>query len=157
MERGAQQISPADDQAIKAVVRGYEACWNRHDMAALSELFADDAHWVNIVGMYWSGKAAVVRAHEGLHSTFFRTTEQALIDVTVRAIAPGVAIAVAHLKMGPFTPPDGVHRPAAGNRLSFTLTKQSGGWRIAHGHNTVIDPAAQPFDPAIQSGFAERG
>src|ERR1700683_4473578 len=117
---GVQQISPEDEQAIKGLVRGYEACWNRHDMAALSDLFADDAHWVNIVGMYWPGKGAVVGAHERLHSTFFRTTEQQLIDVTARSIAPGVAIAVAHLRMEAFTPPDGVHRPAAGNRLSFT-------------------------------------
>jgi uncharacterized protein (TIGR02246 family) len=144
----AQALAPADEQAIRAVVKNYEACWNRHDMAAASELFADDAHWVNIVGMYWPGKPAVVAAHKTLHSTFFRTTEQALLDVTVRPIAPDVAVAVAHFQMGAFSPPDGVHRPAAGNRLSFMLAKRERQWRIVHGHNTVIDPAAQPFDPA---------
>lgn len=148
MEAGDQLLSPADDQAIKAVVKDYEACWNRHDMDALSEHFADDAHWINIVGMYWPGKAAVVGAHKGLHSTFFRTTQQQLIDVSVRLIAPSVAIAVAYLQMEAFSPPDGSHRPAAGNRLSFVLVQRDGAWRIAHGHNTVVDPRARPFNPA---------
>jgi Domain of unknown function (DUF4440) len=53
MEGGAPLVNPSDEQTIQAVVKAYEACWNRHDMAALAELFADDAHWVNIVGMYW--------------------------------------------------------------------------------------------------------
>ena len=147
MEDAVHLIDRADDLAIKAVVRGYHECWNRHDMAALSELFEDDAHWVNIVGMYWPGKPAVVGAHEAMHKTFFKTTEQELIDVAARAIAPGVAIAVTHFRMGAFTPPDGVDRPAAGNRLSLTLTERNGRWRIAHGHNTVIEPTAQAFDP----------
>jgi uncharacterized protein (TIGR02246 family) len=151
MEGGVQSIRPADELAIRAVVTGYEEYWNRHEMAAASELFADDAHWVNIVGMYWPGKSAVVGAHERLHRTFFRTTEQELRDVSVRQIAPDVAVAVAHFQMGAFTPPDGVHRPAAGNRLSFTLAKRQGQWRIVHGHNTVIDPVAQPFNPAAES------
>src|ERR1700761_7247540 len=105
MEGSAQPLGSADEEAIKAVVKGYVDCWNRHDMDALSELFADDTHWVNIVGMYWPGKSTVVGAHRGLHTTFFRTTQQQLIDVSVRRVAPSVAIAVAHLQMEAFTPP----------------------------------------------------
>jgi uncharacterized protein (TIGR02246 family) len=51
MESGTPLVGPSDQQAIQAVVKAYEACRNRHDMAALAELFSDDAHWVNIVGM----------------------------------------------------------------------------------------------------------
>jgi uncharacterized protein (TIGR02246 family) len=64
----------------------------------------------------------------------------------VRAIAPGVAVAVTQTEMGAFTPPDGARRPEAGNRMSFVLTRRDGRWQIAHGHNTVIDPVAQPFE-----------
>jgi hypothetical protein len=34
-----------------------------------------------------------------------------VLNVAVRAIAPGVAVAVIQTKMGAFTPPDGVCRP----------------------------------------------
>jgi uncharacterized protein (TIGR02246 family) len=151
MESGAPLVSPSDEQTIQAVVKAYEACWNRHDMAALAELFADDAHWVNIVGMYWPGKSAAVAGHEWIHRTFFQTTEMKVLNVAVRAIAPGVAVAVVQTKMGAFTPPDGVCRPEAENRMSFVLAQRNGRWQIAHGHNTVIDPVAQPFD-AVKRG-----
>jgi uncharacterized protein (TIGR02246 family) len=144
---GASPAGSADEQAIRDVVRGYGAAWNRHDMGALAELFTDDAHWINIVGMHWPGKTAIVTGHEAFHRTFFQTTDIELADVEIRAIAPDVAAAVLLLKVGPFTPPDGVCRPESEDRLSLVLTKRDGRWRIAHGHNTVIDPAAQPFDP----------
>jgi len=46
-----------------------------------------------------------------------------------------------------FTPPDGAPRPEGEDCLSLILTKQEGRWRITHGHNTLIDPAAKDFDP----------
>ena len=61
---GADLASRSDEKAIRSVVREYGATWNRHNMAALAELFADDAHWINIVGMHWRDKSAVVTGHQ---------------------------------------------------------------------------------------------
>jgi len=55
------------------------------------------------------------------------------------------------LKMGELTTPEGELRPAAEDRLSLIFVKREGGWKITHGHNTVIDPNAQPFDPINSS------
>lgn len=63
---GGSTATNLDEQAIKDVLHRYGDAWNRHDMKALAELFTDEAHWVNIVGMHWPGKAAVVRGHEAL-------------------------------------------------------------------------------------------
>jgi uncharacterized protein (TIGR02246 family) len=142
----------SDELAIREVLKGYGDAWNRHDMKALAELFDDDAHWVNIVGMHWPGKAAVVRGHEAFHRAFFQTTDIEIADVQIRAIAPGVAAVVLLLKVGPFTPPDGVPRAESDDRLSLILTSHDARWRIAHGHNTVIDPGAQRFDP-VKTGW----
>jgi uncharacterized protein (TIGR02246 family) len=49
-------------------------------MKALAELFVDDAHWINIVGMHWPGKPAVVAGHAAYHRTFFRTTAIEMAD-----------------------------------------------------------------------------
>ena len=153
---GASPESPPDEQAIRTVVAEYGTAWNRHDMGAMAKLFTDDAHWVNIVGWHWPGKAAVVTGHETIHRTFFQKTDIELADVEVRAIAPDVAAALVLLKVGPFTPPDGVRRPESEDRLSLVLTKRNGRWRITHGHNTVIDPRAKPFDP-VKSGSPHGG
>jgi hypothetical protein len=36
--------------------------------------------------------------------------------------------------------------------LLYSVVKREGEWRITHGHSTVIDPNAQPFDP-IKTGW----
>jgi len=152
----AISASVADEDAIRDVAKAYCHAWNRHDMKALSELFTDDAQWVNIVGMHWSGMTAVVTGHEAYHRTFFCTTDIEIAGIQIMEIAPGAATAVILLTVGPFTPPDGVPRPKSDNRLSMVLTKGSGHWRIAHGHSTVIDKGAQHFDP-VKTGWPDAG
>ena len=132
---------------IRAVLTRYIEAWNRHEMNALTELLADDADWINIVGMHWRGKAAVIKGHEVYHRTIFQKTQLTITNSAIRAITPDVAVAVVTLKVGPFTPPDGKPRFGTEDRESFILVKRGGAWRITHGHNTVIDPNAQPFDP----------
>jgi uncharacterized protein (TIGR02246 family) len=95
----------------------------------------------------WPGKTSVVTGNEAIHRTFFRRTEIEIGHIDVRLIGPDIAVCIVHLKVEPFTPPDGVARPASENRLSLVLARQDGHWRIANGHNTVIDPAAKPFNP----------
>jgi uncharacterized protein (TIGR02246 family) len=146
----------ADEDAVRDVAHRYCDAWNKHDMTALAELFDADAQWINIVGMHWRGKAAAVAGHEAYHRTFFRATEVEMADVRITGIAPGVAAAVLLLKVGPFTPPDGIARPESQDRLSLIVAKRSGRWLIAHGHNTVIDPGAQRFDP-VRAGWPDAG
>lgn len=143
----AEPADSSGEESVRAVVIDYCAAWNQHDMKALAELFTDTAQWVNIVGMHWSGRTAVAAAHDAYHRTFFKATDIEAAEIEVREIAPGVALAVVLLKVGPFTPPDGIPRPNSDDRLSLVLTRRAGRWRIAHGHNTVIDPGAQRFDP----------
>ena len=89
MTNAASETMSADQQEIQTVIGGYRNAWNRHDMKAMADLFADEAEWVNIVGMHWPGKRGVVGGHEAYHRTFFRETEIELADVAIRPIAPG--------------------------------------------------------------------
>jgi uncharacterized protein (TIGR02246 family) len=156
-EARAVAMSSPDVDAIRAVLIEYQDAWNAHDMTALEELFTDDAHWVNIVGMHWQGKMAIIKAHSVFHRTIFWKTELIFGDIGIRAINSDVAAAVVTATVGTFRTPDGADRPSADNRLSFILTKRDGAWRVAHGHNTVIDPVAQPFDPVSSGWSSEPG
>jgi uncharacterized protein (TIGR02246 family) len=148
-------IGASDEQAIRALLHGYVAVWNRHEMTGLADLFTDDAEWINIVGMHWRGRAAVVKAHDVFHRTMFRKTDLMIDSFQIRAISEDVAAAVMVVKVGGFTPPDGVHRPPARDRLSLILAKRKGVWRIVLGHNTVIDERAEPFDPVTSGWIGE--
>lgn len=63
-----------------------------------------------------------------------------------------VAVAVVTLESGRLYHPDGELRTGTQDRLSLILVKREGGWRITHGHNTVVDLNAQRCDP-VKSGW----
>ena len=112
------------EEVVVSVVKGYCEAWNTHDMKALAELFVDDAHWINIVGMHWRGKPAVVAGHAAYHQTFFRTTGIEMADVEIREISPDVAAAVILLKVEPLLARRN-YPPSSEDRLSLILTKRS--------------------------------
>jgi uncharacterized protein (TIGR02246 family) len=141
-------LSKDDDQAVRKIVAGYEEAWNAHDMSALARLFRGDAEWVNKVGMHWRGRDEIMLAHTALHQTIFKNHKYRTEAVETRAIAPGVAVAVATETFDGFTAPDGRVWPKARNRLTYVLVKEPGGWKIAHGQNAEVDEVAAKFDPA---------
>ena len=61
--------------------------------------------------MHWRGKAAVLKGHDVYHRTFFRNTALDFTDVDLRPITQDAVVAVVTIKVGDFTPPDGLaHR-----------------------------------------------
>jgi uncharacterized protein (TIGR02246 family) len=146
------ETDAVDHALIRRIPEHFERAWNTHDMGAFADLLADDVEWINIVGMHWRGKSAVVKAHEVFHRSIFANTNVKVTDISVRKLAPGVAAIVANLEMGDFETPIDV-RKGTKDRISFIAILRNKQWCIVHAHNVVIDPAAQPFDP-INNGWA---
>ena len=44
---------------IASVIAALSDSWNQHDMAAYGAQFADDADFVNVVGMHWNGREEI--------------------------------------------------------------------------------------------------
>lgn len=144
----ATGLTSGDTAAIEALIHGFEEAWNRHDMgAAFAKLFSEDAHWVNVVGMHWSGRDEVVRAHAAYHATVFKTVEVHLRSFKIRPVGARTAIAVGIARTDAFVRPDGPPEPAHDGRISLFVMDRGAGWLIVHGHNTWIDYVAAPFDP----------
>jgi uncharacterized protein (TIGR02246 family) len=145
-------MDSSDETAIKTVVVNYFDTLNRLDFKGFGDLFTEDADWINIKGMHWTGKSDLVKAHEILFKMIYPNGGYAYTNVTLRAVTPEVAVVV----MLEFSPegksPDGAILPAGQDELSFVVLKQKDTWKITHGHNTVIDLKAQKHDP-INSGW----
>jgi uncharacterized protein (TIGR02246 family) len=138
----AHQLSDADQRAIRDIIKGQETAWNKHDMKAYMEPYRDDADAVNIVGMYWRGKAAILKHLSDYHATSFKDLEETLDEVNVHSIGDGYAIAILIWKVGAFKAPNGVDIPAGRHRSTQVLAKGADGWKVVHFHNTTIDEAA---------------
>lgn len=140
-------VSKEDEQAIRKIIGGIEQSWNFHDMKAYGKLFREDAHWVNVVGMHWRGRDAVMSAHAAYHATIFKNHQLKTDAVEIRSIGDGYAIAVVTTTNDAFTTPDGITVPQRQDRLSYVLAKDADGWKIVHGHNVPVDANAAEHDP----------
>jgi uncharacterized protein (TIGR02246 family) len=143
----ANALSKEDDEAIQKTVRGIEDAWNAHDMKAYGKLFREDAEFINVVGMHWRGRDAIIVAHTAFHETLFKNHTIKTDDVEVRSLGSGHAIAVVTTTNDAFTTPAGEVIPKRQNRQTYVLVKDPDGWTIAHAHNVPVDAAAAKHDP----------
>ncbi len=144
----ATNVPVKDAAEISAALDGMQAAWNHHDMRAFVGYMTEDVEWVNVVGMWWRGKAQVFKAHDTLHKTMFKDRD--LHDaqmMTMRAIAPGVVVVTMVVPADAYTHPDGHVERANRNVLTETFVRRDGRWLVAEGHNTVIVEEAQAHDP----------
>jgi uncharacterized protein (TIGR02246 family) len=116
-------------------------------MKALEPLFHEDAEFINVVGMHWRGRPAIVAAHVAFHATTFKNVGMKTDAVAIRPVGPGIAIAVVTQTQDTFTTPSGEVVPEHQNKLSYVFTKVAGEWKIAHAQNVRIDAAAVQHDP----------
>ena len=127
-------IGPAD------LPQAFQSAWNAHDMAALGELFHDDASFVNRFATYTRGADQIVALHRGIHETVYRdsTLQNELIDIDW----PTDQVAIVHfwsrLTTGP-SHPAGPHQ--VDTLLMAVVTRRDDAWKIQAAENvTLTDP-----------------
>jgi uncharacterized protein (TIGR02246 family) len=147
--QGTRMLAAAETQEINATLQRLEDAWNHNDMPGYAAQLTDDCSWINIVGMHWDGKAAVMKAHTAYLSTMFKDVMQYPLDTKLSYVAPGIALAVRTFRIGDFRDPTGKLEKDMHDRMTLLLVKQPDGrWLIRAAHNTTINPIAAQFDPA---------
>ena len=123
---------------VERVVAAFAEAWNRHDMGAFAELFAPDAEFVNVVGMWWKGRAEIKAAHEFTHSTMFKSSRLTILETSVRFLVPELAIARSRWLLENHVGPAGEPLPARHGVLVNVLARRGGRWSIIDAQNTDI-------------------
>lgn len=123
---------------VTQVVHAFSESWNRHDMNAFAELFAPDAEFVNVVGLWWKGREEIRKAHEFTHATMFRNSRLTISSVSVRFPAESIAIARSRWVLEGHVSPEGEPLPARTGVLLNVLARTSGKWSIIDSQNTDI-------------------
>jgi uncharacterized protein (TIGR02246 family) len=130
-----------DEIGVRAVVSGFEAAWNRHDMDAFGKLFATDADFVNVRGIRWVGREQIRNAHAAVHATIFKASTLKIEDTSVRFLTPDVATARSVCTLSGQSTPDGQVVPTRTTILTNVLVRTDGQWLIVLTQNTdVIKP-----------------
>jgi len=141
-------VPAADEAAIRAIRQ--TGAWNRHDTETFVADAMPDVDWINVVGMHWKGREAVLKAHAVLHKGMFANIRLLPPEITMmREIAPNVIVET-HVNRieGAGAQSSGAAYPHSGNLITIVFVKTQAGWHIAHAHNTTIDGQATAHDPA---------
>lgn len=132
-------MSP-DQEAVKDVVTVFEDSWNRHDIEVFAQLFAEDADFVNVIGLWWKGRPEIKQAHEASHATMFKNSSLSVSGTSVWFLKPDVAIARSEWELIGHTDPQGETLPPRKGILTNVMTEKDGRWSIVASQNTDIVP-----------------
>ncbi len=107
-------------------------------MAAFGHLFAMDAEFVNVVGIWWKGRQAIQEAHEFTHASMFKNSQLTFSVTEIRFPGPNIAIARTKWNMEGHIAPDGSPLPPRNGILVNVLSESNGIWEIIDSQNTDI-------------------
>jgi uncharacterized protein (TIGR02246 family) len=129
-----------DEAAVRAVASASVDAWNRHDMKAFAALFAEDADFVNVIGLWWRGRAEIQKEHEALHATRMKNTHLTAVDTTVRFLKPDVAVVHTRWELTGDTGLEGKPLPSRKGLMTYVLVRRGDTWPIAVSQNTDVVP-----------------
>lgn len=133
--------------------RAFAAAWMARDARALAALFAADADFVNVAGLWWEDREAIARAHHRALTTFFAETRLVTGRTKVRMIGPDAAVVHQRFLMTGQRLPDGTEGGRRTTVLAFVLTRTVQGWQAVAAQNTDVVPGAETM-AATPGGLA---
>jgi len=141
----AAPTSARAEAVIVAALAQQADAWNRHDARAWVAPFADDAEFVNVLGMLLQGKPEIEKRHDEIFRGIFARSRVVVTTRKVRLLGSAAALAETDYELRDYdrlppgiraTEPDGTLR----TRLKYVWALTSDGWRILAAQNTAILP-----------------
>ena len=130
----------SDENDIRAIGARAVETWNAHDMKGFAALFREDAEFVNVYGMWWTGRERIQSEHEATHATVFSRSQLDATEMRVKMLRPDVASLHTLWHLTGLILPNGQALQDREGVLVFVLVKDAGEWRIAVAQNTDIAP-----------------
>ncbi|SHH84760.1 SgcJ/EcaC family oxidoreductase [Marivita hallyeonensis] len=121
----------------------FAEAWHSRDGHRIAALFAEDADFVNVTGLWWRNRAAIAKAHDYALKSFFAETVLKPGTITTRTLGDDHAVVHCRFHLSGQTAPDG---SAAGDRktiLVFVLRRTDTGWHAVTAQNTDVVPGKE--------------
>lgn len=133
-------LDNADQKAIQEVINVYRDAWNQNEGKGFGDGFTEDADFVNIFGMHFSGKAEIEMRHVQILQSFLKNSILEIVDTQLREVQPGLVIAIVHWKLlGYRTPSSDMLKPSDTREGIFTqvFIHSNEKWEITASQNTM--------------------
>ncbi|MGR3782977.1 MAG: SgcJ/EcaC family oxidoreductase [Albimonas sp.] len=136
------EAAEAEAEAAR-LARAFLAAWSEHDTAALGALFAPDADFVNVTGLWWHGAERIARVHGVAFQTYFAAAVLTEERLETRALGPSAALVRVRARMEGQRGPDGGLAGARRTMLLFAAQATDEGWRLVAAQNTDVVEGAE--------------
>ncbi|MCR8547626.1 SgcJ/EcaC family oxidoreductase [Salipiger sp. P9] len=132
--------TPTEPEAFPAA---FARAWATREGTEIAALFTEDADFVNVTGLWWTGRDRIAAPHDYALKSFFAGTELRPGRIAVRRLGDDIALVRCRFTLTGQRLPDGA---AAGPRqtiLLFVLQRGPTGWRAVTAQNTDVVPGME--------------
>lgn len=137
---------PAGPTPIKApldIASKFTKAWNAGDAKAISELFAEDADFVNVVGLWWTSRRSIRRALKRGFAEWFAGSTFTVEKLSQRLLGSEAAVIIARWRIEGQKNPDGEVADTRRGLATVAMQQlEDGTWLCVSCHFTDIAPAA---------------
>ncbi|MFT3862617.1 SgcJ/EcaC family oxidoreductase [Micropruina sp.] len=122
-------ISPAVHPLAKPtdLVEEYIRAWAAKDAEAIGRLFVEDADFVNVVGLWWTGRHSIVKAQRFGFRNAFANATITLTKVKQRMLGDAAAVVMAQWQLTGQVDPEGEPVDPRRGVIEATLVKIADG------------------------------
>jgi uncharacterized protein (TIGR02246 family) len=134
-------VSPA--RTPEDLPRLFAKAWKNGDAAALAALFADDADFVNVVGLWWRRQRAIEKAHAYALARYFKDTVLTLQEAKVRQLGETTAIVHVRWRLEGQSAPDGSEAQLREAIMIMVAERRGDTWCVVAAQNTDVVPGSE--------------
>lgn len=123
--------------------KAFVEAWHSRDGHRIGALFAEDANFVNVTGLWWRDRAAISKAHDYALKSFFSDTTLKPGVTTSRSLGPDHALVHCRFTLSGQKAPNGETAGARQTILTFVLHRIETGWQAVAAQNTDVVPGKE--------------
>lgn len=127
-----------DYQAIVDIVNHFAEAWNKNQGRGIADNYAQNADFVNVAGMQFSGKQEIEQVHNQFLKTSAKGSFFQITNLKIREAKPDLVIAQVNWKLSNIQTSG--HQPHPGTMtgiFTHVLVKDNGKWEIESSQNTL--------------------
>lgn len=131
-------LEQEDQYAIQKIIQGHKTSWNEKGGHGFADGFTEDADFVNIFGMKFSGREEIENRHIKIIQTIFKGSFFEILDVTLRKVTPGLVIAIVKWRLEGFRKPGSEATETREGIFTHVFINQRNKWEITATQNTLF-------------------
>ena len=126
-----------------ALILEYLRAWDDKDAEAIGRLFVEDADFVNVVGLWWTGRRSITRAQRFGFQHAFESAKITPLKISQRFLGDDAAVVITQWQIEGQVDPEGEPVDPRRGVISVTVVKLNDGtWLGVSCQNTDIALAA---------------